>query len=85
MKVLMFTKSNQPDKLGFSRLIEALEKVRISPEILDPDTLKGADLAKLYDLVEFPAVVITSYQGSLVQRWQSKLPSCSEISYFYHL
>ncbi len=84
MKVFMLRKNNQPDEVSFNRLKTNLEEIRIVPKILDPDSPEGVDFISLYDVVDFPAVLITKDDGGLIQRWQAQLPSAAEISHFYH-
>lgn len=84
MKVYMLRRKNQPDEIGFNRLVKDLEQIRISPNVLDPDSAEGTDFISLYDVVDFPAVVITKDDGGLIQKWQARLPSQEEISHFYH-
>jgi hypothetical protein len=50
------------------------------PEMISLDTRVGDDMAKLYGVYSYPAVLAISQNGSLQQMWQgSQLPLMNEI------
>ena len=50
-------------------------------EILSLDTRDGAATASLYDIVQYPALLTTNNEGSVVQMWQgNNLPLMSEVA-----
>lgn len=53
-------------------------------EVLDPEeSSDGEDLARSYDLLEYPAVLVIANDGSVVQMWKGMpLPPVEEVSYF---
>jgi hypothetical protein len=52
-------------------------------ETIDPDTREGAELCRLYDVVEYPTVIATTDDGQLRNLWRGiPLPSISEVSYY---
>ena len=45
------------------------------------DTIEGADMAKLYDITQYPAFVVTRDDGQFVQSWVGKpFPLTDEIA-----
>lgn len=53
------------------------------PEVIDPDSREGADLCRLYDVVEYPTILALSNNGQLRQIWRGiPLPLVSEVSYY---
>jgi len=51
--------------------------------LYDLNTREGADLAELYDVVRYPAVLAMSNDGSLLQMWQGEiLPLMSDVMYY---
>lgn len=51
--------------------------------ILSPDTADGMHFTRLYDIVEYPSVVATSDNGTLLQLWRGlPLPLINEVSYY---
>ena len=39
-------------------------------ESLDPQTIEGESFAKAYDIVQYPAIVVTDNDGRLLQIWK---------------
>lgn len=52
-------------------------------EIMDADSREGVELARLYDIVSYPAILARTGDGVLLQLWQGEpLPRISEVSYY---
>jgi hypothetical protein len=52
-------------------------------ETMDPDTSDGAELCRVYDIVEYPSVIALSDDGQLQNNWRGlPLPTISELSYY---
>lgn len=50
-------------------------------ELLSLETREGADLARLYDIVRYPAVIATRDNGELLKHWEgSELPLMDEVA-----
>jgi hypothetical protein len=50
------------------------------PELVSLDTREGDDMAKLYGVYAYPAILAISHDGSMRQMWQdSQLPLMNEI------
>ena len=49
-------------------------------EILDIDSREGIAAASLYDIMQYPAIVVTRQDGSVQQAWQGDLPLMSEVA-----
>lgn len=51
--------------------------------VLDAESREGSDMAQLYDIMQFPAIVVSGDDGSVQQLWQGQaLPRIGELSYF---
>lgn len=49
-------------------------------ELVSLETVEGAELAKLYGVVEYPAILVTGPEGRFQKLWQGKnLPLVQEI------
>jgi hypothetical protein len=45
------------------------------------DTVEGADMARLYDVKRYPAIIALTNDGQLLQMWQDEmLPTINEVS-----
>ncbi len=53
-------------------------------EMISLDTREGANMAELYDVVQYPAVIAVDNQGKLLKLWQGDVPLINELSYFTH-
>ena len=52
-------------------------------EEINPETTEGENLVTVYDLLEYPAIMVLADDGSVVQMWKGMpLPSPDEVSYF---
>ncbi len=50
-------------------------------ELISLETVAGADLAKLYDIVQYPAVLVSRDDGQLLKDWQGEqLPLMDEVA-----
>lgn len=50
---------------------------------LDPESEEGSDFAKLYDILQFPAIVVTDNDGRMIQMWKGKpLPQIEQVAYW---
>lgn len=52
-------------------------------EQMNPDSKEGSDLARVYDIVEYPTVVALNDEGQLQYQWRGiPMPTISEVSYY---
>lgn len=50
-------------------------------ELLSLDTVEGSDMAKVYDVVRYPAILVVAGDGSLQKFWQDRpLPLMDEVA-----
>ena len=50
---------------------------------VNPDTPEGAELCRVYDIVEYPTIIATSEDGHLRNMWRGlALPTIDEVSYY---
>ena len=50
-------------------------------EALNIDTRDGAAMASVYDVVEYPSIIVIRDDGSILQAWQgSQLPMQNEVA-----
>ena len=52
-------------------------------ELFSIDTREGSAMASLYDVMEYPSIMVTRDDGSIVRTWQGKiLPLQNEVAAF---
>ena len=50
---------------------------------LDPDSPEGVDICRLYDIMQFPAILATDDEGHVQNLWTNyHMPTFSELSYY---
>lgn len=49
-------------------------------ELISLETVEGAELAKLYDIVRYPAILVTTDDGRLQKFWQDDIPLIDEVA-----
>lgn len=50
---------------------------------LDVDTPQGAQTCRLYDIMSYPAILVTDSDGRMINLWVGEpLPRISEVSYY---
>lgn len=53
---------------------------------MDVDSAEGMNLCRIYDIVQYPAILATDNEGHVQQLWQGlPLPAMSEVSYYVEL
>ncbi len=73
-------------KSEFSRTVEeyANDFYRVKGyelELVSLDTFEGADMARLYDIVQYPAILVVAGDGTLQRVWQGEqLPLMDEVA-----
>jgi hypothetical protein len=56
-----------------------------SLDLVSLETIEGADLAELYGISRYPAILVMAENGSLQYMWQgTPLPLMDELSYQLH-
>jgi hypothetical protein len=53
-------------------------------KLLSLETVEGAEMAQLYDITAYPAVLVKANDGSLLKLWQGGLPATSELDSYFH-
>lgn len=52
-------------------------------QTMDPDTPAGTELCSTYDIMQFPAILVTDDDGAMQNLWTGdNLPTFSEVSYY---
>lgn len=85
MKVIILRKLNAETDTqlqGYLRDFEQRTGKQI--ELMDADSKEGVELAQVYDILQFPAILVREDTGELVQAWSEidKWPTISELGYY---
>lgn len=71
MKTVVLFRENSEQRLPVEAFVRDYEKlVGLSVEKVELDSLQGSELAKLYGVDAYPAVLVTRADGSIQDMWQ---------------
>lgn len=52
-------------------------------DLVSLDTIEGDEMARMYDVTQYPAVIARDSEGKLLKLWQGgTLPLINEVSYY---
>lgn len=83
MKILFLYRPNAEFATTTEQYIEEYKKHHDSTnlETLDVDSTEGITLAGIYDIMEFPAVIVSDDNGTMQKIWQGQdLPLMDEVA-----
>jgi hypothetical protein len=84
MRVIILYRPNSEQEgkaKDFARDYKQLKNIDL--ELISLDTVEGDDMAKLYDITQYPAVVALKEDGQLQKMWQGEiLPLMNELDYY---
>lgn len=84
MSVYVFYRENSEYSRAVTEFLRDFKhRTSKSLEEVNPDSKRGAELARLYDVVEYPSLVATTNDGELRFLWRGlPLPTIDEVSYY---
>lgn len=81
--VILYRPNSEHDTLVQDFLRDYKRRTNKDLELMSLDTREGAEMARLYDVVDYPAIIAREDDGHLQQMWQGeKLPLIDEVSYY---
>lgn len=81
--VILYRPNSEHDTMVQSYLREYRARTGKDIELVSLDTREGADMARVYDVVDYPGVLAIENDGHLQHMWQGKtLPLIDELSYY---
>jgi hypothetical protein len=84
MKVTILYRSNSEQERSVKEFeIEYARRTGRQLAVCDLNTQEGVDIAELYGIVQYPAVLATAEDGAMLQLWQGNtLPLMNEVMYY---
>lgn len=80
MQIKIFFKAASGITDDLQLLLDQLTEQSIEYVLYNVDEKANADSAEVYDVVNFPAVVVARSDGAPVQSWQHSLPQATDIT-----
>ena len=84
MSVMVIYKSSSEYARDVTEFLHDFEqRTARTLEEVDPDSQRGAEICRLYDVVEYPTIIATNQDGQLRNLWRgTPLPTIDEVSYY---
>jgi hypothetical protein len=85
MKAVILYKPNTERETSVLEYVREFARVTGRPiELMDVDTVHGIEIAKLYDIMQFPAIVVFKDDGEYIRSWleRDSWPTISELSFY---
>ena len=85
MKVVILYQPNTELESSVNEYVrEYKQETNHDIELIDSDSVQGAETAKIYDILQFPAIVALKDDGMFVEAWteRDKWPTVSELSFY---
>ncbi len=84
MKLLIFYRPNSEHARAVETFVHDFQR-QYTPsakiEVLDIDTRDGAAMASLYDVLQYPAFLVTTNDGAFIHAWEGKeIPLMQEVA-----
>lgn len=85
MKVVILYKPNSETDSSVQEYVrEFSRETGRTIELIDSESVRGVQLAELYEVMRFPAIIALRNDGSYVESWldREKWPTISELSFY---
>lgn len=83
MKILVLYRPNSEHARLVETFLGDFERQHadsVAVEVLDLNTREGANTASVYDIVQYPSILVVDNFGSIIRSWQGdSLPLMSEV------
>jgi len=83
MKLLVIYRDNSDHSRAVTDFLEMMSRKYPDKkaELLDIETRKGADTAQVYGVARYPALILMTYEGRVIQLWAGlPLPMLDEVA-----
>lgn len=82
MKALVLYHPQSEFARGVEEYVHDFARSRgITIDLVSLETIEGSDMAKLYDIVRYPALLVIKDDGQLVKNWEGDtLPLMNEVA-----
>lgn len=81
--IMMYRPNSEHERRALDYLRDFAAQTGKKLETIDPDSREGADMARLYEVMQYPSIIATDYEGHVQNIWPpDRLPTYSELSYY---
>lgn len=84
MKTLLFYRPNSAhERVALDYIRDFHMRTGKELETMDVDTPEGAELCRLYEIIDYPAILARDTEGRLLNLWMGEpLPRFDEVGYY---
>lgn len=81
--VLLYRPNSEHERLVLDYLRDVKMQTGKELPTMDVDSPEGSELCRLYDIMEYPAILVRDDNGKLITTWVGQtLPRIGEVSYY---
>ena len=81
--LLLYRPNSEHERQALNYLRDFTAQTGKTLPTLNPDTPEGTDVCRLYDILQFPTILVTDAEGHMQNLWTGeRLPTFSELSYY---
>lgn len=81
--ILLYRPNSEHERQALDYLRDFTAQTGKKLPTMDPDSPAGTDLCRMYDIMQFPAILVTDDDGAMQNLWTGgNLPTYSEVSYY---
>ena len=81
MKVYLFYRPQSESDVAVSNYLRLFaDRQQTSMILMDVHTREGDDLGRLYDILSYPTVLVTTDDGQQIRLWHGSLPPTIELT-----
>lgn len=85
MKIYLFYRPDTGQDYDREVFLKTLgDHGRSKIDLVNAETREGDARGRLYDIMSYPSVVVTTDEGLQIKMWHGELPPKSELDYYLH-
>lgn len=82
--VILYKQNTERERSVHEYVREFTRETGRTIELIDAETVQGIETAKLYDIMQFPAILVFKDDGEYIRSWldRDSWPTVSELSFY---
>ena len=82
--MLLYRPNSEHERQVLDYLRDLKMQTGREPEVIDVDTPRGMELCSIYDIMDYPAIIVLNDDGHVQNSWIGKdnMPRIGEVSYY---
>ena len=82
--LLIYRKNHETERTALDYIRDFKMRTGRDLDTMDADTPEGIELCRLYDIMDYPAILVRNDDGHMQNLWMGagSMPTISEVSYY---